>query len=529
VLLDKRMGCSDRQIVPHPQGESKIATLEGPKAGDGEPLVIETEGGRYQVQWDDSAPATPYGQLVFFAQFLKAGGLFSRLCTDAPFAFKSNNAPQRVDVLGTLVLSILAGHHRYAHIGALRFDQVSPSILGMSKVISEDSARRSLQKLEQLGARSWQQRELRALWEPLLYKPWVLDIDTTIKTIYGRQEGAEVGYNPHKPGRPSHTYHTYWIGRLRLCLDVEVRPGKEHAGKYGMPALWELIDSLGREAWPQFIRGDCNYGNEENMKQAEARGLGYLFKLRQTNKAKELIRFLETQDRWSPAGSGWEGIEGMLQLSGWSRKRRVVVVRRTKTARDPASSNSSAKSLPLLELAGACTLESATYEYIVLVTSLPYEVASISQLYRERADTENPFDELKNQWGWAGFTTRDFERCQIMARLIALVYNWWSLFVRLVDRQRHREAVTSRPMLLGGVARQTKHAGQNRLHLNLSHAQADKIKEKLTTASLFLRGILATAEQLSSAERWRRILAKIFEKYLDGRPLDGPVPTLASG
>jgi hypothetical protein len=61
------------------------------------------------------------------------------------------------------------------------------------------------------------------------------------------------------------------------------------------------------------------------------------------------------------------------------------------------------------------------------------------------------------------------------------------------------------------------------------HAQADKIKEKLTNASLFLRGILATAEQFSSAERWRQILAKIFEKYLDGRPLDGPVPTLASG
>ena len=132
-------------------------------------------------------------------------------------AFQSNNAPQIVDVLGTLLLSILAGHSRYAHISALRFDQVSPPILGMSKVISEDSARRSLQKLEQLGARNWQQRELRAVWEPLLYEPWVLDIDTTIKTIYGRQEGAEIGYNPHKPGRPSHTYHTYWIGRLRLC------------------------------------------------------------------------------------------------------------------------------------------------------------------------------------------------------------------------------------------------------------------------------------------------------------------------
>jgi hypothetical protein len=257
--------------------------------------------------------------------------------------------------------------------------------------------------------------------------------------------------------------------------------------------------------------------------------LGYLFKLRQTKKAKELIRFLQTQDRWSSAGSGWEVIEGMLQLSGWSRKRRVVVVRRIKTPRDSGWSNSSVKGLPLLELAGACTLESATYEYIVLVTSLPYEAASISQLYRERADTENPFDELKNQWGWAAFTTQDFERCQIMARFIALIYNWWSLFVLLVDRERHREAVTSRPMLLGGVARQTRHAGQNRLHLNLSHAQVDRIKEELTKASEFLRVILAAAEQLSSTERWRRILAKIFEKYLDGRPLAGPLPALTSG
>jgi hypothetical protein len=85
--------------------------------------------------------------------------------------------------------------------------------------------------------------------------------------------------------------------------------------------------------------------------------------------------------------------------------------------------------------------------------------------------------------------------------------------------KRHREAVTSRPMLLGGVARHTKHAGQSRLHLNLSHAQVDKIKQKPTNASLLLCGIFATAKQLSPTERWRRILAEIFEKYLEGRPL----------
>lgn len=47
------------------------------------------------------------------------------------------------------------------------------------------------------------------------------------------------------------------------------------------------------------------------------------------------------------------------------------------------------------------------YEYAVLVTDLHYDIAALAQLYRNRADSENTFDYLKNQWGWGGFTTQD--------------------------------------------------------------------------------------------------------------------------
>jgi hypothetical protein len=70
------------------------------------------------------------------------------------------------------------------------------------------------------------------------------------------------------------------------------------------------------------------------------------------------------------------------------------------------------------------------------------------------------FDELKNQWGLAGFTTQDQRRCQILARIGALIYNWWRLFTRLAIPNRHTEATTTRPLLLHGVARQTKHGSQ---------------------------------------------------------------------
>jgi hypothetical protein len=45
------------------------------------------------------------------------------------------------------------------------------------------------------------------------------------------------------------------------------------------------------------------------------------------------------------------------------------------------------------------------WEYAVLVTDVAYPLESIGQLYRDRADAENAFDELKNQRGLGGFTT----------------------------------------------------------------------------------------------------------------------------
>ena len=108
----------------------------------------------------------------------------------------------------------------------------------------------------------------------------------------------------------------------------------------------------------------------------------------------------------------------------------------------------------------------------VLVTSLDEEVLTLAQLYRDRADSENPFDELKNQWGWAGFTTRDLARCRTMARFIALVYNWWNLFVRLAKPDKHLEAITSRPLLLSAIAERCRHARQTTLRVASSHAKA---------------------------------------------------------
>ena len=228
-------------------------------------MKVDTFGGTVHVEWDPDAAATPLGHLAFFAEYLKVSGRFDALVADCPLHYTSPNAPSKRDVLGTVLLSVLAGQWRYAHITALRGDGVNPSLLGMTKVASEDSVRRGLERIGAEDGASWLHGHLDDTVRPLLSGPWVLDCDTTIKPLYGHQEGAVVSYNPRKPGRPSHAYHAFLMAGTRLVLDVDVAPGNRHRSKSAAPSLWALLGRLGREHRPRLVRGDKDWGSEANM------------------------------------------------------------------------------------------------------------------------------------------------------------------------------------------------------------------------------------------------------------------------
>ena len=88
---------------------------------------------------------------------------------------------------------------------------------------------------------------------------------------------------------------------------------------------------------------------------------------------------------------------------GWSRTRRVVVLRRRLPGTVALTRSDDGQGDLFWADAQPGT---GVWEFAVLATSLDLEVRSVAQLYRDRADAENAFDELKNQWGWGGFTTR---------------------------------------------------------------------------------------------------------------------------
>ena len=488
-------------------GEAKRKAL----ASRPEPITLDTFGGRIHVEWDPVAAVTPLGQLPFFIEFLNVSGVFDAWVANCPLTYTSNNASDKREVLVTLLLSILAGHHRYAHITAMRNDGIHPQLMGVVKFVSEDAARRALARMDESSGVAWLDRHLAKTTEPLLSTPWILDLDATVKCLYGKQEGAVIGYNPKKPGRPSHSYHSALMANTRLALAVEVMPGNETAPLHSMPGIWTWLDALPKAERPALLRGDIAYGNESVMKEAEARDQPYLTKLRLTRNVKGLIKKLFCTNDWIDAGQGWEGQEDTLTLSGWSRARRVVVLRRRLTGEMLVTGKDDRQDeFAFIE----DEIPTARYEYAVLVTSTAYEILTLAQLYRDRADAENNFDELKNQWGWGGFTTQDLARCRLMARMVALVYNWWTLYVRLAQPHKHFEAISSRPLLLHGVATQTKHAGQTRLTITSTHAKQATIQAVLTNLAAFLSQLKATAEQLTDVQRLRAIFLRAFAKFM---------------
>ena len=505
-----------------------------------EAMRVHTPGGVFSVRWDERGSATALGQLAFFAEYLQATGLFERWLHSCPLSYTSPNAPQLVDVLGTWMLSILDGHCRYAHVGALRGDGVAPDILGMTKIIGDDSLRRALgaiapapdakhtesQRLAQQAqlARStqWMQEQLSHSIAQATATAWILDCDTTIKVLYGKQDGAVVSYNPHKPGRPSYAIHTYWIGNLRLVLDAQLEPGNRHSPVHARPGLLALLESLPQTQRPQLVRGDCAFGSEGEMSALEAIGQPYLFKLRQSAGVKKLVQRQWSRRDWRPVGQGWDACEDALKLTGWTQRRRVIVMRRvrkTDLVVEVRKGGRKSKAQVQAELHFIDENEPVkSWEYAVLVCNAHYEIENIGQLYRDRADCENGFDEIKNQWGWGGYSTHDIERCALSARAVALVYNWWSWYVRLAHPKTRLEAITSRPKLLSAVGRMTSHAGQRKILLTITHEAAAQIKALVANVRHGLQLIQVTAPQLTKPERWIALVRYIVQRILACAP-----------
>jgi hypothetical protein len=176
--INNGMETSMPLIDAHPWGESKNAGA--PPSGS---WPLDTPGGRFHAEWDDESPVTREGQLIFFFQFLHAGGRWEEFLKNCPLLYTGNRGSGALNVMGTIMLSVLCGHWRYAHINGVRGDGVNPGLLGMDKTVSEDVVRLAMARIDERAGLDWLCGQIVGSIAPALSLPWILDIISAVTLI----------------------------------------------------------------------------------------------------------------------------------------------------------------------------------------------------------------------------------------------------------------------------------------------------------------------------------------------------------
>ena len=132
---------------------------------------------------------------------------------------------------------------------------------------------------------------------------------------------------------------------------------------------------------------------------------------------------------------------------------------------------------------------------ITNLDAIDYNTWQIQAFYRERANAENVFDELKNQWRFSGFCSRQRRVSALAARLLLLVYNLWNLFVRLLEAQRHVEAAGGRRWSLTIAAWLVQRGRQRTLQVSVQCAWWQQLHDGNTRGGVWRA---TTAQQLKT-------------------------------
>ncbi len=400
---------------------------------------------------------TSYGGFVAFASFLKKSGVIEKLVETCPIERTSNNATSVRDFVLSILLTCISEGSRFRHVRFIQNDETIKKVFNLDRrICGEDSIRRFMEMIDSAAGKKWIDGAMEILFATLPGM-FIIDWDSTITTRYGDQEGVEVGYNPHKPGRGSHHPLVSSVAGLRLCLTMDFRPGKAHSADGMTASLKDVLNRLpaGRQAF--LARADIGFCSDSILKEFEQNEdmPYYVFKLKKTSRVMEAIRAV-SDEQWLGAKSfgALQITERMIQLSSWDKPRRVVLGRRLISSQTPEESGT---------LFGICA-----FHYSAFVTDLSseqYEAWQIAEIYQGRADCENIFDELKNQWGLAGFCSQQQNVTELAARFTILSYNIWSLFVRFFSTKKHQEAKTSRKEILLFPAQLTESGRERTLQI----------------------------------------------------------------
>jgi len=239
-----------------------------------------------------------------------------------------------------------------------------------------------------------------------------LDCDSTVRTLFGHQEGAEVGYNPTHRGKRS--YHPLVIREAHRedLLGGLLRPGNASSADGIQELIQEVVLLLPRSVEYR-LRADAGFYDGDFVRFLKGKHISLVIVADCTGPIKRRLSGL----RYHRASSDLAVSEFRYQPHGWDRKERFVVLRK-KLPDDPAAPQGALLTLN-------------RYAFRVLVTNLPLTPYGVFQFYDDHAGIERIIRTLKDDYPFARAATNNFEANALYAEISLLAYNLMVWFKRL--------------------------------------------------------------------------------------------------
>ena len=279
-----------------------------------------------------------------------------------------------------------------------------------------------------------------------------LNLDSSVLTRYGEQEGAKKGYNPKKPGRPSHHPLLAFLGS-GYVVNAWNRSGDTYTAQRAKEFFIQSRLSLGESFRVKTVLCDSGFYQIEFIEHLEKEAYPYIIAVR----IHEILqREIEHVKRWKEISEGIEVGEFEFEHydSKWTKPRRYVVVRQKRELRPKATG----KQLSLFD----DMEEINSYRYALFITNEKSDPETIWRSYRPRSNDENVIKDLKEGYQFGSFNMKSFWATEaVMVVNAVLIHNLIHFLNRNIlnknKKKNHLKTLRSKyfilPAILGKAGR----------------------------------------------------------------------------
>jgi Transposase DDE domain group 1 len=317
------------------------------------------------------------------------------------------------------------------HTEVTRADIALSKIFDWNKVPGQDAYKRYFNKFTQVTNQEVGRHFFSWFFQSLNIDYFTLDIDSTIMTRYGDQEGAKKGYNPSKKGRKSHHPIIAFVNEVRLVANFWLRSGDSSSANNFLSFLEDTIANFGTKK-VGLVRLDSGFCSKEIMDYLEFKKLNYIIAARFTHPIQHLI---DSQEVWVVVDNGIEICNKTYKAVSWENPRRIVIVRQ-KIKERPNAGGRTLSLFPEDEI-------HRNYRYSAYFTNQEISATDVWRSYRARGDAENRIKELKYDFGVDSFSLKEFYPTEAALLFVMFAYNLMSIFRLFVLQEKTQKTLST--------------------------------------------------------------------------------------